>query len=310
VVSESSRDRPIVRLVVSPVNASDATHLEASLRQIAGQNSRVSFSARETSYSLEGKSESDLDSICDFLRDESHIAIKVGAPAPILLETIRKQAEGEGKYIRQTGGSGNYGHCKLRVEPNAPGKRYQFVNDVKDGSLPSEYIESIDQGIRAAMTQGVLAGFPIVDVRVTLYDGSYHESDSNPMAFTFAGSIAFKEAVKKASPVVLEPMMALDIAVPEDLALATRHEVHTHRGRIESSETANGFSEMKAVVPLSELLSSSAGIAACPMEFAGYEAVPDDGFSDDSGSGVTANRPGGPQPRERSEAARPDPEDA
>ena len=177
-----------------------------------------------------------------------------------MLETIRKQAEAEGKYIRQTGGSGNYGHCKLRIEPDEPGKGYEFINDIKGGSIPSEYIESIDQGIQAAMRQGVLAGFPVVDVRVTLYDGSYHETDSNPMAFTFAGSIAFKEAAKNASPVLLEPVMAIEIDVPEELMAETRQEVYTHRGRIESNVTADGFSEIEAVVPLSELLASASGI--------------------------------------------------
>ena len=144
---------------------------------------------------------------------------------------------------------------------------------------------------------------------MTLYDGSYHETDSNPMAFTFAGSIAFKEAAKKASPVILEPMMSIEMEVPEELMAAARQEVNTHRGRIESSVTANGFSQIKAVVPLSELLVSASGIAACPMEFVGYEAVRDNGSSDENGAGVTANKPNGPRPGRRSEMARPDPED-
>jgi elongation factor G len=164
-----------------------------------------------------------------------------------LLETVRKQAEAEGKYIRQTGGSGNYWHCKLRIEPGELGKGYEFINDIRVGKVPSEYIESIEQGIQAAMRQGVLGGFSIVDVKVTLYDGSYHETDSNPVAFTFAGSIAFKEAAKKASPVLLEPMMAIEVEVPEELVDLTRHEVYTHRGRIESNVAANGFNEIKAV---------------------------------------------------------------
>ena len=301
-----------MRLLVSPLNGADNTRLQAALVEIAGQNTSVSVNAQpqEGHYSLEAMTESALDSVCDRLRDDFHLSIDVGPPAAILLETVRKQAEAEGKYIRQTGGSGNYGHCKLRIEPAEPGKGYQFINDTRAGSVPSEYIDSIDQGIRAAMKQGVLAGFPVVDVRVTLYDASYHETDSNPYGvLTFAGSIAFKEAAKKASPILLEPMMAIEIEAPEELAAATRHEVYAHRGRIESSVTANGFSEIEAVVPLSELLVSSSGIAMCPTAFAGYEAVRDSGSSDENGSGVTANKPDRPRPGRRSEMAQPDPED-
>jgi len=310
-MSESSKDRPILRLAVSAMNAADDSHLQAALLQIAGQNTSVSVNAQpqEGHYSLEAMTESALDSVCDRLRDEYRLAINVGPPTAILLETVRKEAEAEGKYIRQTGGSGNYGHCKLRIEPAEPGKGYQFINDTRAGSVPSEYIEFIDQGIRAAMKQGVLAGYPMVGVRVTLYEGSYHETDSNPVAFTLAGSIAFKEAAKKANPVLLEPMMAIEIEVPEKLAAATRHEVYAHRGRIESSVTANGFGEIKAVVPLSELLVSASGIAMCPTAFAGYEAIRDSGSSDENGSGVTANKPDGPRPGRRSEMARPDSED-
>jgi elongation factor G len=310
-MSESNRDRPFLRLVVSSLNASDDTHLKAALVQIAGQNTGVHLNAQpqEGYYRLEGMTESELDSICDRLRDEYHLAISVGPPTAILLETVRTQAEAEGKYIRQTGGSGNYGHCKLRIAPDEPGKGYQFINDIRGGSVPSHFIDSIDQGIRAAMKQGVLAGFPVVDVRVTLYDGSHHDTDSNPMAFTFAGSIAFKEAAKKARPVVLEPMMAIDIEVPEELAAAIQREIYTHRGRIESNVVDSGFIEIKAVVPLSELLVSSSGIAVCPMQFAGYEAVRDNGISDENGSGATSNKPRAPGPNSRSEVARPEADD-
>jgi elongation factor G len=310
-MSEPSKGRPILRLVISAVNSADGPELQAALSRIAGQNSSVHINAQpqEGYYSLEGRTEADIDSICDRLRDEFQLPIHVGPPTAILLETVRKRAEAEGKYIRQTGGSGNYGHCKIRIEPDEPGKEYEFINDIKGGSIPNEYIESIDQGIQAAMRQGVLAGFPVVGVRVTLYDGSYHETDSNPMAFAFAGSIAFKEAAKKASPVLLEPVMAIEIEVPEELAAAIRHDINAHRGRIESNVTANGFSEIKAVVPLSELLVSATGIAVCRMDFAGYEAVRDSGSEGENGSGVTANKPNGPRPGRRSETTRSDPED-
>jgi elongation factor G len=160
------------------------------------------------------------------------------------------------------------------------------------------------------MELGILEGFPVVDVKVTLYDGSYHEADSNEMAFKFAGATAFKEAAKKASPVLLEPMMAVEIEVPEELTAAIRSEIQTHRGRVENKLAANGFSEIKAVVPLSELLaSSSIGLTEFPMEFAGYEAVRDNGSSDENGLGVTANKPNDPRPGSRSAMAQRPPEE-
>ena len=134
-----------------------------------------------------------MNRFCDRLRDDYHCAINVSPIKAVLLETIRKQTEAEGKYIRQTGGSGNYGHCRLRIEPNQPGKGYEFINDIKSGVVPKEYIKPIDQGIQGAMEVGILSGFPVADVKVTLFDGSYHDVDSNEMAFKFAGSMAFKE---------------------------------------------------------------------------------------------------------------------
>jgi elongation factor G len=303
---------PIVRLTVSASDSTDDKRLQTALVEIAAQDPTLRVGAQQMgiAHSVEGTSASHLESICNRLRVEYHLAINVSPTEAVLVETIRKQAEAEGKYIRQTGGSGNYGHCKLRIEPGELGEGYEFINAIKGGKIPSDYIESIDQGIEAAMRQGVLAGFPVVDVRVTLYDGSYHDTDSNPIAFSFAASIAFKEAAKRASPVLLEPMMALEIEVPEELVGLARHEVYTHRGRIESNVAANGFSEIKAVVPLSEILASASGVFdEAPKEFAGYEPARDDRSPDENGSGVTANRPGGPRPRRRSEVAQPEPED-
>ena len=169
-------------------------------------------------------------------------------------ETIRKAAEAEGKYIRQTGGSGNYGHCWLRVEPNAPGEGYEFINEIKGGVVPKEYIKPIDQGVQGAMELGILAGFPMVDVKVTLFDGSYHEVDSNEMAFKFAGSIAFKEAARKAHPVLLEPVMAVEVTVPEEFMGVIIGDINSRRGRIEGMEHAGGSQVIKAMVPVAELL--------------------------------------------------------
>lgn len=307
-MSGSSKSRPILRLVISAADSADEDRLKRALTEIEEREPSVSINTQPkgTHYGLEGRAESELKSICDRLRDEYHLAINVSPPEAILLETIRQQAEAEGKYIRQIGGSGNYGHCKLRIEPSEPGGGYEFINDISGGGVPNEYIKSIDQGIQSAMDLGILAGFPVVDVKVTLSDGSYHEADSNEMAFKFAGSIAFKEAAKKANPVLLEPMMAIEIIeVPAELAAAIRNEINALRGRVEREVTTNGWSEIKAVVPLSELLASPCRLLAeFPMEFVGYEAVRDHGSSDENGSGVTANRPNRPRPQSRSAMAR------
>jgi len=195
--------------------------------------------------------------------------------------TKRKEAEAEGKYIRQTGGSGNYGHCKIRIKPNEPGKGYEFVNDTKGGSIPKEFIKPIDQGIREALDSGILAGFPVVDVMVSLYDGSYHDVDSNEMAYKIAGSMAFKEAARKASPVLLEPVMAVEVTVPEDFVGTIIGDINSRRGRIESLEHAAGSQLVKAIVPLKEMFgyvndirSSTQGRASYSMQFARYEEAP------------------------------------
>jgi elongation factor G len=303
-MSGSSQKHPMY-LTLSAVDVADDERLRTVLAGFAGEGFVASISVEpEKAYRLSGNSVSYLESICDRLRDECQCAINVSPIKVVLLETIRRQAKAEGKYIRQTGGSGNYGHCKLRIEPNEPGKGYEFVNDIKGDVVPNEFIKSIDQGVQGALELGVLAGFPIVDVKVILYDGSYHEADSNKMAFEFAGSIAFKEAARKAHPVLLEPVMAVEIEVPEELGAAILREVHGHRGRIERQRIVDGFSEIEATVPLSELLgSASTGLGHFPMEFAGYEAVSDHGPSTDNGIGVTANRPNYPKPKRRSDAA-------
>lgn len=292
-------------LTVRAGDSADDKPLQTALDEIVSRDPSISITQSEDGpFTLKGTSESHLESICDHLRHECHLAIDVSPLRAILIEAIRKQAEGEGRYIRQSGGLGNYGHCKIRIEPNEPGKGYEFINDIKGSVIPKEYIKPIDQGIQDAMKLGILAGFPVVDVKVTLFEGSSHEVDSNEMAFKFAGSIAFKEAARKASPVLLEPMMAVEFEVPEELTAAIRSEILAHRGRIVRNLAGKGLSETKAIVPLSELLGSvSRGLAEFPMEFAGYEPVSDHGSSDDDVSGVTANKPNSPRPGRRSEMA-------
>jgi elongation factor G len=228
----------------------------------------------------------------------------------IYLESIRKKAEAEGKYIRQTGGSGNYGHCWLRIEPIESGKGYEFINDVKGSAVPKEYIKPIDQGVQGALELGILAGFPIVDVKVTLFDGSYHEVDSNEMAFKFAGSIAIKEAVRKASPVLLEPVMAVQATALEENLGTIISDINSRRGRIEGIEHQAGSHLIKAIVPLSQLLGSrSRARAEYPMEFVGYEEVPHRGGSDGTEPGVPAILPKVPHLGRGSIARHLEPED-
>src|SRR5205807_6750302 len=182
--------------------------------------------------SISGMGELHLEIIIDRMMREFKVEANVGKPQVAYRETVRKPSEAEGKFIRQTGGRGQYGHVKIRLEPQEPGKGYEFVNDIAGGSVPKEYIKPVDQGMQEAMEGGVLAGFPMVDVKATLYDGSYHEVDSNEMAFKIAGSLAFKEAARRATPVLLEPVMSVEVVVPEEYMGVIIGDLSSRRGRI------------------------------------------------------------------------------
>jgi elongation factor G len=298
-------------VTLTPVGADAAERLRAALNEIAVEEPDVRIHAEtEGIYRLSGKNKTQIESICNRLCDRYQCSIEVSPIKAAILETIRKEAKAEGKYIRQTGGHGNYGHCKIHIEPNEPGKGYEFVNSSRSIAIPNIYIKPAEEGIQEAMQRGIVAGYPMVDVKVTLIGGSCHETDSNEMAFRFAGSLAFNEAARKASPVVLEPHMVVDIDVPEELREPIIREIDLHRGRIESVSSIDGFSEIKAVVPLVELLNSnSLGFYELPMEFVGYVEVSGDNPSGDAGSGVTANRPNHPRPRGLFDLAIPEGED-
>jgi elongation factor G len=230
---------------------------------------------------ISGMGELHLEIIVDRMMREYKVEANVGKPQVAYRETIRKHSEAEGKYIRQTGGRGQYGHAKIKLDPQPPGMGYEFVNDIVGGSVPKEFIKPIDQGIQEALEGGVLAGYPVVDVKVTLYDGSYHDVDSNEMAFKIAGSMAFKEAARKASPVLLEPVMAVEVVTPEDYAGAIMGDLSSRRGRIEGMEHRAGSQVIKAIVPLAEMFgyathmrSSTQGRAEYSMHFARYEETP------------------------------------
>jgi elongation factor G len=273
----------VISVAIEPKTKADQEKMAVALSRLADEDPTFKVRTDEDSGQtiISGMGELHLEILVDRMRREHKVEANVGEPKVAFRETIRKKAEAEGKYIRQTGGSGNYGHCKLRVEPNEAGAGYEFINEIKGGVVPKEYIKPIDQGVRGAMELGILAGYPMVDVKVTLFDGSYHEVDSNEMAFKFAGSIAFKEAARKALPVLLEPVMAVEVTVPEEFMGVIIGDINSRRGRIEGMEHAAGSQVIRAMVPLKEMFgyvndirSSTQGRASYSMQFARYEEAP------------------------------------
>ena len=202
---------------------------------------------------IAGMGELHLEIIVDRLLREFKVEANVGAPQVAYKETVQGIADVDERYVRQSGGKGQYGHVKIKLEPNETGKGYEFVNAIVGGVIPKEFIPAVDQGIQGAMQAGVLAGYPVVDVKVTLYDGSYHEVDSSELAFKIAGSMAFKEACRKANPVVLEPIMKVSVIVPEEYMGDVMGDITARRGNILGMEPRNGVSQIDANVPLSEM---------------------------------------------------------
>jgi elongation factor G len=274
---------PVISVAVEPKTKADQEKMGMALGRLAQEDPtfKVHTDPDSGQTIISGMGELHLEIIVDRMMREYKVEANVGKPQVAYRETIRKKAEGEGKYIRQTGGRGQYGHAKIRLEPQEPGKGYEFVNDIVGGSVPKEFIKPIDQGIKEAMEGGVLAGYEMVDVKATLYDGSYHDVDSNEMAFKIAGSMAFKEAARKASPVLLEPVMAVEVVTPEDYAGVIMGDLSSRRGRIEGMEHRAGSQVIKAIVPLAEMFgyathmrSSTQGRAEYSMHFARYEEAP------------------------------------
>ncbi len=311
-MSESNAPtRPIISVAISPRSSADLPDLQHALSEIAQQDSTIRISAIDGQTIVSGMGESHLESVCARISDEYKIEVEVGDPQITYLETIRKQAEAEGKYIRQAGGSGQYGHVKIRLEPNKPGKGFEFEDTTKGGEIPKGYIKPIELGITEAMEGGSLVGYPMVDIRATLYDGSYHELDSNELAFKTAASMAFKEAVRKASPVLLEPVMSVEVVVAEEYMGAVIGDLNSRRGRFEGIEHRAGSQVIKSMVPLAEMLAYAVdlhfvaqGCATFSMHFSRYEEAPYRGESGGEEAGVTANKPKGPKPRRGFAAAK------
>jgi elongation factor G len=274
---------PVIAVAVEPKTKGDQEKMSLALSKLAQEDPtfRVHTDPDSGQTIISGMGELHLEIIIDRMMREFSVEANVGKPQVAYRETIRKVSEAEGKFIRQTGGRGQYGHVKIRLEPQPAGKGYEFVNDIVGGVVPKEYIKPVDQGIREALEGGILAGYEMVDVKATLYDGSYHDVDSSEMAFKIAGSMAFKEAARRASPVLLEPVMSVEVVVPEDFAGAIMGDLSSRRGRIEGMEHRAGSQVIKAIVPLAEMFgyathmrSSTQGRATYSMHFARYEEAP------------------------------------
>jgi elongation factor G len=274
---------PVISLAIEPKTKADQEKLGLGLGKLMAEDPtfRVKTDTETGQVVIAGMGELHLEIIVDRLKREFNVEASVGAPQVAYKETITKAAEGEGRYIKQTGGRGQYGHAKIRLIPRKPGEGYVFENEIIGGSIPKEYIKPIDQGIREAMTTGVLAGYPMDDVKVELYDGSYHDVDSSEMAFKIAGSMAFKDAAKKAHPTLLEPVMRVEVVVPEEYMGDVIGDVTSRRGHIQSMEVRGGSQVINTRVPLSEMFgyatdlrSKTQGRGSYSMHFDRYEPPP------------------------------------
>ncbi len=250
---------PVISLAIEPKTKAGQEKMALALAKLAEEDPTFrTYTDQETGQTIiSGMGELHLEIIVDRLLREFKVEANVGAPQVAYKETIVGTADVDMKYARQSGGKGQYGHVKIKVEPNESGKGYEFINAVVGGAIPKEYIPAVDKGIQGALNAGVLAGYPVVDVKVELYDGSYHEVDSSEMAFQIAGSMAIKEALKKAKSVILEPIMRVDVVVPEDYIGNVIGDLNSRRGQIQNQETANGTVQITSAVPLSEMFGYS-----------------------------------------------------
>ena len=274
---------PVIRVAIEPKTRAGQEKMGIALAKLAEEDPTFkTYTDEETGQTIiAGMGELHLEIIVDRLLREFKVEANVGKPQVSYKETIRRNVEQDTKYARQSGGKGQYGHVKIRIEPNESGKGYEFVNAITGGAIPKEYIPAVDQGIQGAMHSGTVAGYPVVDVKVTLFDGSYHEVDSSEMAFKIAGSMAFKEAMAKADPTLLEPIMKVVVTAPEEYMGDVMGDINARRGQISGSNIENGASEVIANVPLStmfgyatDLRSKTQGRATYSMEPSHYSELP------------------------------------
>jgi elongation factor G len=274
---------PVISVAVEPKTKSDQEKMGLALQRLAKEDPsfRVSTDQESGQTIISGMGELHLDIIVDRMKREFKVEANVGKPQVAYRETIRAKVEQEGKFVRQSGGRGQYGHVWLKIEPQEEGKGYEFVNGIVGGVVPREYIPAVDKGVKEALEGGVIAGYPVVDVKVTIFDGSYHDVDSNEMAFKIAGSMAFKDGVRKAKPVLLEPIMKVEVVTPEDYSGDVIGDLNRRRGQIQGMEDSVSGKVVTAEVPLAEMFgyatsvrSMSQGRATFTMEFAKYLEVP------------------------------------
>ena len=275
---------PVIHVAVEPKTKADQEKMGIALGRLAAED--PSFRVRTDEESgqtiISGMGELHLEIIVDRMKREFNVEASVGAPQVAYREAIRKAVEQEGKFVKQSGGRGQFGHVWIKLEPNETGKGYEFVDAIKGGVVPREYIPAVDKGLQETLPNGVLAGFPVVDVKVTLFDGSYHDVDSNENAFKMAASMAFKDAMRKASPVLLEPMMAVVVETPEDYMGNVMGDLSSRRGIVQGmDDIPGGMKEVRAEVPLAEMFgyatqlrSLTQGRATYSMEFKHYSEAP------------------------------------
>jgi elongation factor G len=274
---------PVISMAIEPKVKGDQEKLGQGLQKLSMEDPsfRRHIDAETGQCIIRGMGELHLEIIVDRLMREFGVPVNVGKPMVAYRETITQSARSEGKFVRQSGGKGQYGHVILKVEPLPSGEKFQFVDAIKGGRIPREYIPAVEKGVREAVERGVLAGYPMVGVKVTLLDGSFHEVDSSELAFKIAGSMGFKEGAKRAQPVLLEPIMAVEVIVPEDFIGEVSGDLSSRRGKITNLEARDGVRLVKAKVPLAEMFgyatqlrSGTQGRATYTMQFSHYERVP------------------------------------
>ncbi|MCI0401539.1 MAG: elongation factor G [Gammaproteobacteria bacterium] len=275
---------PVISVAIEPKTKTDQDKMDTSLQKLATEDPsfRVRTDEESGQIIISGMGELHLEIIVDRLRREFKVDANVGKPQVAYRETIRKTVEkAEGRFVRQTGGRGQYGHVVLRIEPNKPGAGYEFVSEIVGGAVPKEYVPAVNKGVQEQMENGVLAGYPVVDVKVTIYDGSYHEVDSSEVAFKVAGALGFKEGVSKAQPVLLEPVMKVEVVTPEEYMGAVNGDLSRRRAVLHGAEDSPAGKVIRADVPLAEMFgyatdlrSATQGRATFTMEFARYREVP------------------------------------
>ncbi len=274
---------PVIHVAIEPKTKASQEKMGVALSKLAEEDPTFrTYTDDETGQTIiAGMGELHLEIIVDRLLREFKVEANVGNPQVAYKESIQASAEAEGRYIKQSGGRGQYGHVKLRIEPQTPGDGYEFVNGIVGGAIPREYVNAVDQGVKEAMNAGILGGYPVLDIKVTAYDGSYHDVDSSEMAYKIAGSMGFREAMRKAKPTLLEPMMKVEVIMPEEYLGDVMGDISSRRGRIDGMETRSGAQVVNAHVPLSEMFgyatdlrSNTQGRAVYSMEFDHYESVP------------------------------------